>query len=111
VKEHLFRDVQFIRSEEMKQIWESMTPPLRAEYIVKLAVGQKKIKDVRFSDWEAILSEIITSDAFGVDRIDYLLRDSHHAGVAYGKFDHFRLIDTLRILPKSIDGDGSSESG
>jgi HD superfamily phosphohydrolase len=31
--------------------------------------------------------------------MDYLLRDSHHAGVAYGKFDHFRLIDTLRILP------------
>jgi hypothetical protein len=78
----------------MKQRWESMTPPLRAEYIVKLAVGQKKIKDVRFSDWETILSEIITGDAFGVDRIDY-----------------FRLIETLRILPKSIDGDGSSEPG
>jgi len=29
----------------------------------------------------------------------YLLRDSYHAGVAYGKFDHYRLIDTLRILP------------
>jgi HD superfamily phosphohydrolase len=31
--------------------------------------------------------------------MDYLLRDSHHIGVAYGKFDHYRLIDTLRILP------------
>jgi HD superfamily phosphohydrolase len=31
--------------------------------------------------------------------IDYLLRDSHHTGVAYGKFDHYRLIDELRILP------------
>ncbi|HCF71626.1 MAG TPA: phosphohydrolase [Syntrophomonas sp.] len=101
--------VEFIRSKEMKQIWKSMTPPLRAEDIVKLAVGQKKLKDAMFSDWEAILSEIITGDAFGVDRIDYLLRDSYHAGVAYGKFDHFRLIDTLRILPKSIDGDGSTE--
>ena len=30
--------------------------------------------------------------------MDYLLRDSHHVGVAYGRFDHYRLIDTLRIL-------------
>jgi hypothetical protein len=28
--------VEFIRSEEMKQIWESMTPPLRAEDIVNV---------------------------------------------------------------------------
>src|SRR6516165_6619056 len=60
---------------------------------------------VHFRDcaWQAILSEIIVGDAFGVDRMDYLLRDSHHAGVAYGKFDHFRLIDTLRILPSGED--------
>ena len=31
--------------------------------------------------------------------MDYLLRDSRHIGVAYGRFDHYRLIDTLRILP------------
>jgi HD superfamily phosphohydrolase len=54
-----------------------------------------------------ILSEIIVGDAFGVDRIDYLLRDSHHAGVAYGKFDHHRLIETLRILPHSDTGEAA----
>lgn len=48
-----------------------------------------------------MLSEIIVGDAFGVDRIDYLLRDSYHIGVMYGKFDHYRLVETLRILPKS----------
>lgn len=69
--------------------------------VAKIAVGPKKFKDVPFSDWETILSEIITGDAFGVDRIDYLLRDSYHAGVAYGRFDHHRLIDSLRILPRS----------
>jgi HD superfamily phosphohydrolase len=53
-------------------------------------------------------SEIIVGDAFGVDRIDYLLRDSHHAGVAYGRFDHYRLIDTLRILPRSAGEEHSS---
>ena len=46
-----------------------------------------------------ILAEIIIGDAFGADRMDYLLRDLYHAGVEYGKFDHNRLINTLRILP------------
>jgi hypothetical protein len=32
--------------------------------------------------------------------MDFLLRDSLHAGVAYGRFDHHRLIDSLRILPE-----------
>lgn len=105
--ERLTRDI--ICSDEMKAIWSGMTPPLRHEDIVKLAVGPKKGKDLTFSDWETILSEIIVGDAFGVDRMDYLLRDSHHAGVAYGKFDHYRLIDTLRILPTPLSGqDGDS---
>jgi HD superfamily phosphohydrolase len=96
--------IDFIRSEEMKAIWEAMTPPLRTEDVVKLAVGPKKLKGARFSSWEIILSEVIISDAFGVDRIDYLLRDSHHSGVSYGRFDHYRLIDTLRLLAYSPDG-------
>lgn len=52
----------------------------------------------------------IIPDAFGVDRIDYLLRDSYHAGVSYGRFDHHRLLDTLRILPGSPTSDGVSTS-
>lgn len=96
---------EIIFSDEMKSIWNSVTPPFRPEDIVKLAIGPKKAK-CEFSDWESILSDIICSDAFGVDRMDYLLRDSYHIGVAYGKFDHYRLIDTLRILPPSPDGQG-----
>jgi hypothetical protein len=76
-----------------------MTPPLRADDIIKLAVGPKKAKNLSFTAWETVLAEIIVGDAFGVDRMDYLLRDSHHAGVVYGRFDHHRLIDTLRVLP------------
>lgn len=102
--EHL--TVEIINSEPMKTIWGEMTPPLRASEIAKLAVGPKYLPNENFSRWEDILSEIIVGDAFGVDRIDYLLRDSLHTGVAYGRFDHYRLIDTLRILPAS---DGSNE--
>lgn len=93
---------EIILSDEMKIYWEKLK--INPIDVAKIAVGPKKFKDIKFSDWEAILSEIITSDCFGVDRMDYLLRDSHHSGVAYGKFDHYRLIDTLRILPKSEGG-------
>lgn len=88
-----------IESPEMAALWNHMTPPLRVDDIVKLALGPKKARDLKFSVWETILSEVIVGDAVGADRIDYLLRDSHHAGVAYGRFDHYRLVDTLRILP------------
>ncbi len=76
------------------------------EDVAKIAVGPKyfaraKGKDnYQFSTWESILYEIIGGDVFGADRMDYLLRDAYHAGVAYGKFDQLRLIETLRILPR-----------
>jgi HD superfamily phosphohydrolase len=99
--------LEIINSPDMAKIWDSLK--VNPNDVAKLAVGPKKYKEARFSDWEAILSEIIVGDAFGVDRMDYLLRDSHHAGVSYGKFDHYRLIDTIRILPKS-DEDSSEPS-
>lgn len=91
-------------------IWKGMRPPPEPSDIVKLAVGEKHAPDLKFSEWERILAEIITGDAFGADRIDYLLRDSHHAGVSYGRFDHYRLIDTLRIL-NSPPPPGETEPG
>ncbi len=33
------------------------------------------------------------------DRMDYLLRDSLHAGVNYGKYDWHRLVCTTRVIP------------
>ena len=98
--------VALIRSDWMRDAWRHGVPAMDAELIAKIAVGQKKLLGETFSTWEAILSEIVVSDAFGVDRMDYLLRDSLHCGVAYGRFDHYRLIDTLRVLPR---GDGSEE--
>lgn len=97
-----------IRSPELSSLWKNMK--LEADDIVKLAVGPDKLSKfepkLEYSTWESILSEIIIGDSFGVDRMDYLLRDSHHAGVAYGKFDHYRLIDTIRILPREYEESG-----
>lgn len=104
--------VEMLRSPEMRDIFGNMTPPLNVEHVVKISVGEKelsKFEQVTYTPWETILAEIITGNAFGVDRMDYLLRDSHHSGVAYGKFDHYRLVDTLRILPVHNDEEDLDE--
>ena len=90
---------QIIQSDAMSDVWNSMRPPLVPKDVAKVSVGKKVMPDEEFSRLEYILSDIIIGDALGVDRMDYLLRDSHHAGVAYGRFDHYRLIDTMRVLP------------
>lgn len=90
---------ELIQGDELGEIWKSMKPPLDPLDVAKISVGPEKMPNVPFTNWEALLSEIIIGDSLGVDRMDYLLRDSHHAGVAYGKFDHHRLVDTMRILP------------
>ena len=95
--------LDLIRSDWLAPIWKKLN--IEMEDIARLALGPKHYPDASpLSDWETILAEIIVGDVFGADRMDYLLRDSHHAGVAYGRFDHHRLTDTIRILPKALDG-------
>lgn len=70
--------------------------------VLKTAVGEKDIRilglKTSFTPWEKILSEIITADFFGADRIDYLLRDAKYTGITYGLFDYHQLIEMLRII-------------
>ena len=88
----------------MKQIFHNMIPPIKPRDVACVAVGKHDAEDLPFYDWKVILSDIIVDNSLGVDRMDYLLRDSHHIGVAYGKFDHHRLIDCLRLLPFNNNG-------
>ena len=97
---------ELILSDDLKSTWRGMIPPLEPMHVARIAVGKKYFaEDNEFSTWETLLSEVITSDVLGVDRMDYLLRDSRHTGVAYGRFDHYRLIDTMRLLPVSRESD------
>jgi uncharacterized protein len=104
---------QIVHSEEMVKTFESVTPPVRPDDIGKLAIGPRKVErldlDVSFSPWEAILAEVIVGDSFGADRMDYLLRDSLHLGVQYGRFDHERLINTLRVIPEPAREKGDTD--
>jgi uncharacterized protein len=64
-------------SDELNAIWRKMTPRPIPDDIVKVALGPKDAANLEFSDWELLLAEIITGNSLGVDRMDYLLRDSH----------------------------------
>lgn len=82
------------------------------EDVIKIALGTKKCKK-KFSSWERVLTEIITGDFFGADRIDYLLRDAQCTGLTYGLFDYYQLIEMLQII-FTPDGDlllGVEENG
>jgi HD superfamily phosphohydrolase len=105
---------ELIGSDAMAAVWESVRPSPKPADVAKLVLGRGRVESLglklSFSPWEAILAEMITSDALGADRMDYLLRDSLHTGVAYGRFDHNRLIQTMRILPPPPEqgsGDGT----
>ena len=76
----------------------NFVPPVNPTHVLQLAVGMKFAHHIEFTNWGRMLSNLIIDNNFGADRMDYLLRDSHHIGVAYGKFDHYRLIDCLRFL-------------
>ena len=114
-KGHEHWTLRMIDSPYLQSVWEKLrNAPAYLEDLIerdivldikKIAVGEAKWKALQggsFSPWEKIVSQIITGDFFGADRIDYLLRDAKSTGVAYGLFDYHQLIETLRILP-SVD--------
>lgn len=112
--------LKIIDSEHLKPVWDKLqsSPTYLEEYternivedIKKISIGEAKWKEITggiFTPWERIVSEIITGDFFGADRIDYLLRDAKSTGVAYGLFDYHQLIEMLRVLPNV--GGGADE--
>jgi hypothetical protein len=58
----------------------------------------KKPKPDRSLIWRNLISSQLDAD-----RADYLLRDSHHAGVQYGKYDIHRLIHSLSVVYDTYD--------
>jgi hypothetical protein len=87
-----------IRNSVIKDILNSERPPINVEDVVRIACDEEARGGDPLTPWEAILNEIITGRTFGADRMDYLLRDSYHTGVAYGRFDPDRLIGGLRLV-------------
>jgi len=93
---------EMLRQSEIADILKGEKPPIDPEDVIDVAWDVKKRvrtqPDTSLSPWKTLLNEIICGNTFGADRIDYLLRDSWHAGVAYGRFDPDRLITGLTAL-------------
>jgi HD superfamily phosphohydrolase len=66
----------------------------RAEEITALLEGSSEARHALF--WR----DLITGQ-MDADRMDYLLRDSLHAGVDYGRFDWRRLLHTIEAVPEA----------
>lgn len=94
--------VEILRHSEIAEELRKAKPPVDPEDVIDAAWDYRKRVEFdpsfSMSPWKILLNEILTGNTFGADRIDYLLRDSRHAGVAYGRFDPDRLIGGLRIV-------------
>lgn len=99
--------LRVIQSEALKPVWIQLNSQfLRRDVVgdvLKMAIGEKKLLEMdvtlSFSPVERVLSQVITGDFFGADRIDYLLRDAQCTGVSYGLFDYHQLIEMLCVVP------------
>jgi len=68
--------------------------------IADLSVGRSG-KDKEF------MNQIITSSV-DVDKMDFLVRDTHHTGAEYGRVDIYRLIYTMDVMDGTLVVDSSA---
>lgn len=99
---HAFEDI-FSRYLGFKVDHEDWTPSILKKLSVKSTVDEKifnHVSDVIVKKDKKSISAQLVSSQLDVDRLDYLLRDSHFSGVTYGKFDVLWLIRCL-VLDKN----------
>lgn len=80
---------------------------IQVKDIIAFFLGDRTDRDCRI--WGDLLSSQLDGD-----RMDYLLRDSYHAGVNYGRYDLNRVAATVRLIQRpssdeytmGIDDDG-----
>ena len=88
--------LRILRSEYFTELFKNTD--VEAEHVAKISVGPK-IYEGTFTPLEFMLSQMLTDDYLGGDRIDYLLRDAYYTGLAYGSFDYQQLLECISIFP------------
>lgn len=95
--------LKLLRSPEVESVLNDAPSSLLSKHVAAVCLKPEErhrllaAKDILDSRY-IVLGELISGDLLGADRMDYLLRDSHHAGVAYGRFDLARVLDTVRLV-------------
>jgi hypothetical protein len=74
--------------------------PTLAPLLDSIGVRPERVAEILAGEG-AYLSRMISGE-FDVDRMDYLVRDSHHTGVAYGVIDLDRIVHTLELEGSSL---------
>jgi HD superfamily phosphohydrolase len=69
----------------------------KADDVAALLEGSSRAKQALF--WRDLID-----GQMDADRMDYLLRDSYHIGVQYGRFDLHRVIQTIEAVRFESDG-------
>lgn len=89
--DHETLTARMIRETEIAELIDEALGAATSDLVARIAAGEVVI------DRDALLlREVLTGD-LGSDRLDYLRRDSHHLGVAYGHFDMARFILGLEL--------------
>ena len=70
---------------------------------------------LKASDIQAAINGVglgqIVSGEIDVDRMDYLIRDAHYTGVAYGVIDRLRLLQKMTLHERRAGGGGRRRAG
>ena len=69
------------------------------KYEIKAHTVANFLKGIPSLGRELLLWRNIIDSQLDADRADYLLRDSHHIGVTYGRFDLARILVTILVKP------------
>ncbi|NYT02358.1 MAG: HD domain-containing protein [Methanosarcinales archaeon] len=75
------------------------------EVLSRHGLGPQEVQQMIMGQTE--LGKMVSGE-IDVDRMDYLIRDAHYTGVAYGVIDHLRLMERMMIYQGRlvIDGGG-----
>ena len=72
----------------------------------KFGVNKKRVASIisETGIYEVGVVRELISSVWDVDKMDYLLRDSHYCGVQYGQFDLARILDTVTLYDEDPSG-------